>query len=90
MIASVSLGEVPQSYTLIPLTAIVPLPSEPEHFAVMVAQARGDTVVATLRNVQLGTTHGNSVAVEGVQAGERIVSVGAQTLKDGEAIKVLP
>lgn len=90
MIATVSLGEVPQSHISVPLSAIVPLPSEPEHFAVMVAQERGNMFVATLRKVRLGTTHGNSVAVEGVQAGERVVSVGAQTLKDGEPIKVLP
>src|SRR5229473_4741615 len=90
MIASVGLGEVPHSSISIPLSAIVPLPSEPDHFAVMVAQNRAGRLVANLRKVQLGTTHDNSVAVEGVQPGERVVSVGAQLLKDGDPIQVIP
>src|SRR5712675_604885 len=90
MIASIGLGEVPHSSISIPLSAIVPLPSEPEHFAVMVAQDRAGTLVANLRKVQLGRTHDNSVAVEGVQPGERVVSVGAQLLKDGDPIQVIP
>ena len=90
MLASVSLGEVPHSSISIPVSAIVPFPSEPEHFAVMVAQERAGTLVATLRKVQLGKTHDNSVAVEGVQPGERVVSTGAQLLKDGDPIQVLP
>ena len=90
MIASVSFGEVPHSSISIPLSAIVPFPSEPEHFAVMVAQERAGALVANLRKVQLGTTHDNSVAVEGVQPGERVVSVGAQLLRDGDPIQVIP
>jgi len=90
MIASVSLGEVPRSSISIPLSAIVPFPSEPEHFAVMVAQDRAGTLVANLRKVQLGTTYDNSVAVEGVRPGERIVSVGAQLLKNGDPIQAIP
>jgi RND family efflux transporter MFP subunit len=90
MIASVSLGEVPHSAISIPLSAIVPFPSEPEHFAVLVAQNRGGTLVANLRKVQLGPTHDNSVAVEGVQPGEQVVSVGAQLLRDGDSIRVIP
>ena len=90
MIASIGLGEVPHSSISIPLSAIVPFPSDPEHFAVMVAQERAGRLVANLRKVQLGTTHDNSVAVEGVQPGERVVSVGAQLLKDGDPIQVIP
>jgi RND family efflux transporter MFP subunit len=90
MIASISLGEVAHSSISIPLSALVPFPSEPEHFAVMVAQERAGTLVANLRKIQLGTTHDNSVAVEGVQPGERVVSVGAQLLKDGDPIQAIP
>ena len=90
MIAAVSLGEVPHSSISIPLSAIVPFPSEPDHFAVMVAQERAGTLVASLRKIQMGTTHDSSVAVEGVQPGERVVSVGAQLLKDGDPIQVIP
>ncbi len=90
MIASIGLGEVPHSSISIPLSAIVPFPLEPDHFAVMVAQDRAGRLVANLRKVQLGTTHDNSVAVEGVQPGERVVSVGAQLLKDGDPIQAIP
>jgi RND family efflux transporter MFP subunit len=90
MIASVSLGEVPHLSISIPLSAIVPFPAKPDHFAVMVAEERAGALVANLRKVQLGATHDNSVAVEGVQPGERVVSVGAQLLKDGDAIQVIP
>lgn len=90
MIASIGLGEIPHSSIAIPLSAVVPLPSEPDHFAVMVAQERAGALVAKLRRVQLGTTHDNSVAVEGVQPGERVVSVGAQLLRDGDPIQVIP
>jgi RND family efflux transporter MFP subunit len=90
MIASIGLGEIPHSSISIPLSAIVPLSSEPDHFAVMVAQERAGRLVANLRKVQLGTAHDNSVAVEGVQPGERVVSVGAQLLKDGDPIQVIP
>ena len=90
MIASIGLGEVPRASIAIPLSAIVPFPSEPEQFAVMVAQERAGTLVAHLRKVQLGATHDNSVAVEGVQPGERVVSVGAQLLKDGDTIREIP
>ena len=64
MIATVSLGEVPHSSISVPLSAIVPFPSEPEHFAVMVAQDRGGTLLARLRKITLGATQDNSVAVE--------------------------
>ena len=90
MIASIGLGEVPHSSISIPLSAIVPVPSEPDHFAVMVAQDRAGKLVANLRKVQLGATYDNSVAVEGVQPGERVVSIGAQLLKDGDPIQAIP
>jgi len=90
MIASVGLGEVPHSSISIPLSAIVPLSSESDHFAMMVARDRAGRLVANLRKVQLGTTHDNSVAVEGVQPGERVVSVGAQLLKNGDPIQAIP
>ena len=90
MIASVGLGDVARSSISVPLSAIVPFPSEPEHFAVMVATESAGTLVASMRKVQLGTTHDDSVAVEGVQPGERVVSVGAQLLNDGDRIQVIP
>jgi len=90
MIASVSLGEVPHASISIPLSAIVPSPSEPDQFAVLVAQENAGALVAKLRKIQLGATHDNSVSVVGLRPGERIVAVGAQLLRDGDAIQVIP
>src|SRR6266849_10310302 len=92
MIASLSLGENSHSSAppSVPLSAIVPYPSEPGRFAVMVAQERAGKLTASLRAVQLGETHESSIAVVGVQPGEKVIAVGAQLLTDGEAIEVVP
>ncbi len=89
MIATVSLGEVPHASITVPLSAIVPSPSGPDQFAVVVAEHRGSALVASLRTVQLGATHDSSIAVEGVLPGERVVSIGAQLLRDGDPIQVI-
>jgi RND family efflux transporter MFP subunit len=91
MIASLSLGENSHSSApSVPLSAIVPYPSEPGRFAVMVAQERAGKWTASLRDVQLGATHESSIAVAGVQPGEKVIAIGAQLLKDGESIEVIP
>jgi len=91
MIASISLGGIPQPpVPSVPLSAIVPYPSKPGRFAVMVAQERTGKWTAKLREVQLGETHEDSIAVVGVQPGEKVIAVGAQLLTDGEPIEVIP
>ena len=91
MIASLSLGESSRSSApSVPLSAIVPYPSKPGRFAVMVAQERAGKWTASLREVQLGATFESSIAVVGVQPGEKVIAVGAQLLKDGEPIEVIP
>ena len=91
MIASISLSSVPQPpVPSVPLSAIVPYLSKPGQFAVMVAQERAGKWTASLREVQLGATHESSIAVVGVQPGEKVIAVGAQLLTDGEPIEVIP
>jgi RND family efflux transporter MFP subunit len=91
MIASLSLGENSRaSSPSVPLSAIVPYPSVPGRFAVMVAQEHAGKWMASLREVQLGATHESSIAVSGVQPGEKVVAVGAQLLTDGEPMEVIP
>jgi RND family efflux transporter MFP subunit len=91
MIASLGLGEsLRTSDPSVPLSAIVPYPSEPGRFAVMVAQEHVGKWIASLREVKLGATHETSIAVVGVQTGENVVAIGAQLLKDGEPIEVIP
>jgi len=91
MIASLSLGENSHSSApSVPLSAIVPYPTEAGRFAVMVAEERAGKWTATLREVQLGATHESSIAVAGVKPGEKVIAIGAQLLKDGEPIEVIP
>jgi multidrug efflux system membrane fusion protein len=91
MIASLSLGEGSRkSGPSVPLSAIVPYPSQPGHFAVMVAQEHSGKWTASLREVHLGETHESSIAVTGVRPGEKVVTVGGQLLTDGEPIEVIP
>jgi len=91
MIASITLSGIPQPpVPSVPLSAIVPYPSQPSRFAVMVAQQRSGKWTASLREVQLGATHDSSIGVVGVKPGERVVSVGAQLLTDGDPIEVIP
>jgi len=40
--------------------------------------------------VKLGATHETSIAVVGVHPGENVIAIGAQLLKDGEPIEVVP
>jgi hypothetical protein len=91
MIASLGLGENSHSSApSVPLSAIVPYPTEAGRFAVMVAEEHAGKWTATLREVQLGETHESSIAVTGVKPGEKVIAIGAQLLKDEEPIEVIP
>jgi RND family efflux transporter MFP subunit len=91
MIASITLSGVPQpAAASVPLSAIVPYPSQPGRFAVMVAQEHVGKWTASLREVQLGETHESSITVAGVQPAEKVIAVGAQLVTDGETIEVIP
>jgi RND family efflux transporter MFP subunit len=91
MIASVELGgkrDIPQPS--IPLSAIVPYPGESGQFAVIVADQQSGQWKAHVRRVTVGATHGSSVAVTGVHAGEKVAAIGAQLLKEGDSLSVIP
>jgi RND family efflux transporter MFP subunit len=91
MIASLSLTGVAKApVPSVPLSAVVADPASPGHYAVFVARQDGGKWVAHLRQVALGETHERDVAVEGVKPGEKVVSVGAAGLKDGDLLEVLP
>jgi RND family efflux transporter MFP subunit len=91
MIASVELGgkrESPQPS--VPLSAIVPYPGESGQFAVVVAEQRSGQWQAHVRRVTVGVTHGSSASVTGVRAGEKVVAIGAQLVKEGDSLSVIP
>ena len=69
-----------------PLNAVVREAGASSQFAVMVV----DGGVAQQRPVVLGATYGDRIAVEGVEAGIKVVNSGAAFVRDGDAVKVVP
>jgi RND family efflux transporter MFP subunit len=91
MIASVELGGKREtSRPSVPLSAIVPYPGESGQFAVVVAEQQSGQWKAHVRRVTVGATHGSSVSVTGVRPGEKVAAIGAQLLKDGDSLSVIP
>ncbi len=91
MIASVELGgRHESSQPSVPLSAIVPYPGESGQFAVVVAEQQSGQWKAHIRRVTVGATHGSSVSVTGVRTGEKVAAIGAQLLKDGDSLSVIP
>lgn len=91
MIASVELGGKREaSQPSVSLSAIVPYPGESGQFAVVVADQQSGQWKAHVRRVTVGATHGGSVSVGGVRAGEKVVAIGAQLLKEGDSLSVIP
>src|SRR4029077_19395502 len=91
MIASVELGGKREaSQPSVPLSAIVPYPGESGQFAVVVAEQQSGQWRAHIRRVTVGATHGSSVSLTGVRAGEKVVAIGAQLVKDDDSLSVIP
>jgi RND family efflux transporter MFP subunit len=91
MIASLSLTGVHKAPApSVPLSAVVANPASPGRYAVFLATEQDGKWTAHLREVTLGETHESDVAIDGVNAGEKVVVVGAAGLKDGDLIQVLP
>jgi RND family efflux transporter MFP subunit len=91
MIASVELGgKREMAQPSVPLSAIVPYPGESGQFAVVVAEQQSGQWKAHLRRVTVGPTHGSSVSVTGVQTGDKVAAIGAQLLKEGDSLSVIP
>jgi hypothetical protein len=64
---------------------------DPHGFSVFVVETVGARDVARQRDVKLGDVVGNAViVVEGLKAKERVVSMGATLLNDGEPVNVIP
>jgi multidrug efflux pump subunit AcrA (membrane-fusion protein) len=79
------------SAVMAPLSAIVRSPRVPSGYAVFAVDRRGDKSVARILDVQLGSVYGNKVEVrEGLKANDEIIVTGAQLIRDGEEVKIIP
>jgi len=93
MIASISIGggRPNTRVEVVPLTAVVRSPGNPNGFAVFVADETGDTVRVRTQDVTLGDTYGNNISVlSGLNNRDRVVTSGANMIKAGDQVKVIP
>jgi multidrug efflux system membrane fusion protein len=81
----------PSSVLSIPLSAVVRAPRDPRGFAVFVIDGDAPQGRAKLTRVSLGGVLGNAVTVEdGLEAGQRVVTVGSTLVRDGSDAVVIP
>jgi RND family efflux transporter MFP subunit len=93
MIASMTVNEpgASQEFPVVPLTAVTRSKADPNAYAVFVVEEVGGKHVARSRNVTLGESYGNSVAVNsGVKPGEIVITTGVTQVADGEEVRVTP
>jgi multidrug efflux system membrane fusion protein len=76
------------SVLLAPLSAIVQ--ANDGRYGVFVISKSSSGDIASLHSVEIGTVNGTDVAVvSGLSAGERIITTGANLLKDGQRVEVV-
>jgi multidrug efflux system membrane fusion protein len=92
MIGSLVLGGVRDASPrlVVPLSAVVRAPSDPNGFAVFRLVSREGSTYAAAQAIQIGQTLSNSIEVTGgVSAGERIIALGGSLVRDGQQVRVL-
>lgn len=93
MIASLEVpeAEIPASPEVVPISAIVRSRSDSARYAVFVVERQADREIARARNIELGDTYGNLIAVSsGVHQGEQVIVTGATIVTDGQRVRIIP
>jgi multidrug efflux pump subunit AcrA (membrane-fusion protein) len=93
MIGSLVLGAArnPAPRLVVPLSAVVRAPSDPNGFAVFRLVSRDGKTFAQAQVIQIGQTLSNSIEVTGgLSAGQRIIALGGSLVRDGQEVRVLP
>jgi multidrug efflux system membrane fusion protein len=92
MIGSLSLAGAahPKSRLVIPLSAVVRVPANPQAFGVFRIENRDGKNYAVAQPIQIGNTYGNAIEVtSGISKQERIVALGGELLQNEQEIRVL-
>ncbi len=77
--------------TVVPVSAIARARDSADQYAVFVVEENGGRTIARARVVKLGEALGNTmVALEGVSAGERVITAGATLALDGQPVQIIP
>lgn len=93
MIVSLKVGtqQAAPAQPVVPLNAVMKAKGNPNGYAVFVVTEEGGRQVARLREVKLGESYGNTVAVtEGLKPGDRVITTGGTMVNDGDPVKVIP
>ncbi|MBI1762891.1 MAG: efflux RND transporter periplasmic adaptor subunit [Acidobacteria bacterium] len=98
MIAALEVAAAPaEPVTVVPVTAIVRAKGQSSQaeqagqYAVFVVEDKGGQAIARTRTVKLGEALGNTMVVlDGVRAGERVITTGATLTLDGQAVQIIP
>ncbi|HEY6120882.1 MAG TPA: efflux RND transporter periplasmic adaptor subunit [Pyrinomonadaceae bacterium] len=93
MIVSLRVGTKQHSspQPVVPLNAVIKSKSNANGYAVIVVTEEGGRLIARLRDVKLGESFGNAVAVaEGLKQGDRVIITGGTMVNDGDQVKVIP
>lgn len=93
MIASIAIGAPSPAggVMVVPISAVVRSPANQNGFAVFVTEGSGDMVKVQTRDITLGNTYGNMIAVEsGLQLNERVVTSGTNMIKNGDQVRMMP
>lgn len=91
MIASLNVftGDTMPVY-VVPLSSIVRSVNTQEGYAVFTIKESEDKTHTERRDVRLGSIFGNRVAVlEGLKDGEKVVTMGAQIVRDGQQVNII-
>jgi RND family efflux transporter MFP subunit len=81
-------GAIRTSASVVPLSAVVQ--AKDGKYGVFVVSDSSAGEVARLHSVDIGAVNGTEISVvNGLQAGDRIITTGANLLKDGQLIEVL-
>lgn len=93
MIVSLKVGtqQSAPAHPVVPLNAVMKAKGDPNGYAVFVVTEEGGRQIARLRDVKLGESYGNTVAVtDGVKPGDRVITTGGTMVNDGDQVKVIP
>ena len=76
---------------VVPLNAVIKSKINANGYAVVVVTEESGRLLARLREVKLGESFGNAVAVaEGLKPGDRVITTGGTMVNDGDEVKVIP
>jgi multidrug efflux system membrane fusion protein len=93
MVVSLRVGtrQAAPAQPVVPLNTVMKAKGDPNGYAVFVVTEEGGRQVARLRDVKLGESYGNTVAVtEGLKQGDRVIATGGTLVTDGDQVKVIP